>query len=254
MLAYLAAFLHEGAHSLAGIYFGIFPLGAEADIFGLRLFIPPVNNTKIKLAIYFAGPLASFLIFLYLYIIGRIFDIELPLYNFFTYANIFIGFINLFPVYPLDGAVILKTLASAKMGIIRSIRVCRWVAVFFLGFIAGLNALFIKEGEPNLSLVMILVFLVFSIKNHREISLKERKAVLSGEIISKKKIRYFACDASSELLCIASYISCDYSLLVAAFKGERFYGEIYQHEITEGIKAYGALCTAEDYIRLRDRG
>lgn len=248
LLAYAAAFFHEFAHMTCAISLGFPPLGAEVSVFGLRLFIPLICSTKKRLAVYVAGPFASLLIFLFLCIAGRFFCILNPLYRFFTYANFYIGLINLVPVFPLDGAILLRTAVSSRMGIIRSSRICRAVSVFFFGFILGLNFLFITGGKPNLSLFMILLFLIMSIKSERNHSLAEKKAVLSGDIKSKAKIRYLACDAKSELLCLAGYISYDYSLLVAVFKGERFYGEICQSEIIDGINNYGALCNAEEYI------
>ena len=74
--------------------------------------------------------------------------------------------------------------------------------------------------------------------------------VLSGEIKSEPRLKYMACHTESELLCLAEKISTDYTLIVAAFCGEKFEGDLNQTDIIYGIKKYGALCTVEEYIAL----
>lgn len=248
ILAYLAAFLHECAHGVAAYLTGTVPLGCEITIFGVRLFVPHIASSRSKLVIYFAGPLASFAMFGYLHILGRLFGLDLGLYGFFAYANLVIGTVNLIPVFPLDGAMILRTVFSRYMGIIRGTRVYRVIAVFFYGFITGVNFLFVANGSANFSLIMVMIFLIMSISKEKNHSLMEKKAVLSGDITSGKKIRYLACDAGSELLCLAGYISPDYSLLVASFSDGRFAGELSQVEIIDGINKYGALCQVGECI------
>lgn len=248
ILAYLAAILHECAHGAAALWLGIVPTGAEVNVFGVRLLVPYVTSSDYKFIIYSAGPGASFLIFGYLYFFGRILHAAAPAYWFFVYANFIIGIFNLIPVFPLDGAMLLRTFLSKYLGIIRGTRVYRAAAVFFYGFVAGINFLFIINGSPNFSLIVVMVFLIIGISKEKNYSIMEKKAVLSGEIYSQKKIKYIACDAASELLCLAGYISPDYSLLVASFMDGRFFGELNQLEITEGIKKHGALCQVKDCI------
>ncbi len=247
-LAYGAALLHECAHGIAALYLGIRPIGAEISVFGARLLVPYVASSRQKFVIYSAGPGASFLIFGYLYALGIMLGVAAYLYWFFVYANFVIGLLNLIPVFPLDGAMLLRTLLSKYLGIIRGTRFYRTTAVFFYGFAAGLNFLFVINGFVNPSLIMVMVFLLLGISKEKSHSLMEKKAVLSGEIVSRKKIKYIACDAQSELLCLAGYISPDYSLLVASFLDGRFFGELSQDEIIEGIKKHGALCQVGDCI------
>ena len=240
--AYLAAIFHECAHGAAAYLTGAVPLGCEISVFGVRLFVPHIASSRSKLVIYSAGPLASFAMSGYLHIMGLLFGIDSGLYAFFVYANLAIGMVNLIPVFPLDGAMLLRTVFSRYMGIIRGTRVYRVIAVFFYGFVAGVNFLFIANGRVNFSLAMVMIFLVMSISKEKNHSLMEKKAVLSGDIIAGRKVRYLACDAGSELLCLAGYISPDYSLLVASFADGRFAGELSQTEIIDGINKFGALC------------
>ncbi len=251
LLAYTAAFLHELSHGLAAAALGIHPLGARCTVFGMRLIIVPITSSVRKLIIIFSGPAASFVIFAILYFVGRVFNISNPMYQFFCCANFFIGLINFLPVFPLDGAIIVRTFLSAIMGIIRGRTVFRWISASFLGVGVWINYLCLLKGIINPSFVMMLIFLILGIKDEKTYSLVEKKAVLAGEVIPGAKIRYLACDARSELLCLAEYISYDYHLLVAAFDGERFAGELCQSEITDGIKNLGALCTVEEYMKKR---
>lgn len=242
ILAYLAAILHECAHGAAAYLTGTAPLGCEISVFGVRLFVPCIASSRSKLVIYSAGPLASFVMFGYLHMMSNLFGFGMELYGFFAYANLVIGAVNLIPVFPLDGAMILRTVFSGYMGIIRGVRVYRIIAVFFYGFVAGANFLFVINGNANVSLMMIMIFLIMSVTKEKAHSLMEKKAVLSGDIADGNKVRYLACDAGSELLCLAGYISPDYSLLVASFADGRFAGELSQAEIIDGINKYGALC------------
>lgn len=248
LLAYLAAILHECAHGAAAYLSGTAPMGCEISVFGVRLFVPYIASSRSKLLIYSAGPLASFAMVGYLHMLGGLLRLDGELYAFFAYANLVIGTVNLIPVFPLDGAMILRTVFSGYMGIIRGTRVYRVVAVFFYGIVAGVNFLFIANGSVNLSLIMVMIFLIMSITKEKNHSLMEKKAVLSGDITAGKKIRYLACDAGSELLCLAGYISPDYSLLAASFANGRFTGELSQAEIIDGINKYGALCQVGECI------
>ncbi len=250
-LAYLAAFIHEGAHALTCFYLGIMPKGISVNVFGIRLESPYLQSSKNKILVSASGPAASFLLFAYLYTIGHILSISGSHYNFFVFANLFIGIINLLPISPLDGGTILKAIFSKYLGIILGNKVYGIISAFFYVFFTCLNVCFAIEKIFNPSLWLILIFVLAGIRRERLYSLVEKQAVFSGSIISQKKIKYIACDAESELLCLASRISSEYTIMVAAFNKERFFGELYQNEITDGIRKHGALCTVKECIRAK---
>jgi len=76
------------------------------------------NVNKIeKLIIYFAGPLANFFIAIFFRNINMVFEI-----------NIFLGLINLLPIYPLDGYNILYTIVNGRKNILKNVS----IIIFFI--------------------------------------------------------------------------------------------------------------------------
>jgi len=249
MLAYLSAFLHEISHALLAIRLGIMPTGIDISIFGIRLKTPFIQNSRLKILISLIGPAASFFLFGIFYGIGYIFSFKSPFYYFFVYANLFIGLINILPILPLDGGSVLKAVFAKHLGIIWGAKVYNMISVFFYAFFAVINIFLAVYKIFNPSLILILIFVLMGIRKEHIISLLEKKIVLSGQVISKEKIKYLACDSESELLSLASRISSEYTLMAVAFCDERFLGELSQNEITDGIKKYGALCTVGNCLR-----
>lgn len=198
-----------------------------------------------------AGPFLSLFLFVLLCVIGFLFDIKSYAFIFFAFINFYIGIINLLPLSPLDGGTILKCLLSKYLGIINGGRVYRIFTLFFYTVISLLVTLESILGVFNPWFFLFFLFTGSSIYKEKISLIKAKKSVLLGEITSKRRIKYIACDCESELLCLASRIGEDYTLLVAGFMGERFLGEISQSEIIDGIKKYGALCTVKEYIEKR---
>lgn len=152
------------------------------------------------------------------------------------------------PLSPLDGGAIVKTLFKKYMGIINGGRAYRIFTLFFYAVFLFFTAINTACDIFNPWIFMILIFASGGAYKEKLYTIKEKKSVILGETISKRRIKYIACDCESELLCLASRIGYDYTLLVASFCGERFFGEINQAEIIDGIKKYGALCTVKEYI------
>lgn len=234
---------------LTCIHLGVPPAGINVTAFGISLETPYIQSSKDKLLISAAGPVASFMCFGLLYYMGHMLSLSNSLYRFFMFSNLFTGIINLIPISPLDGGAILKAIFAKYLGIISGSKVYSIISAFFYAFFAFMNLYFALNKVFNPSLILIFVFTLSGIQRERMYSLMEKQAVFSGSIVSEKKIKYIACDAQSELLCLASKISSEYTIVVTAFHKERFFGEIYQHEITDGIKKLGALCTVKECIR-----
>lgn len=250
-LAYLAATLHECAHLTACVLLKVRPRGIKLGIAGAELKTDFIESTTKKIIISAAGPAMSFATFIYMYAFGLLFGITNYIFRFFALANLGIGIINLLPVPPLDGGAIVKSSFVKYMGIITGNRVYMVFSSFFFGIFAICNLWLCFTGVFNPWLFLILAFAFGGAHKEKLLAIKEKKRVLSGDVGSSQRLKLMACDCESELLCLASRIGFDYTLLVATFCSERFFGEINQFEITEGIKKYGALCTAREYIEKR---
>lgn len=253
-MAYIATALHEGAHLLMCCLLKEKPKEISFGFFGAVLKTEYVESSTNKLLISASGPVFSIMVFFYMYAAGIIFDINSYSCRFFALSNLAAGLINLLPLSPLDGGAIVKALFVRLWGIIGGCRIYMIFSSLFCFSFVCCNFYLLKSGIFNPSLFFILIFSLWGMKYEKMCSLKEKRMVLSGELAPKKRLRLLFCDCESELLCLAQRIGGDYTLLIASFCGERFFGEINQFEITEGIKKYGALCTVREYIEKENKG
>lgn len=119
------AFCHEMGHLLFGLLLGLKPKSLKIMPMGLSIEFQVSKeeyNKKIEKATKFqvnkiwiaiAGPLTNFLIILITGIIKQ----KIPnIYQEVVYANVLIGIFNLLPIYPLDGARIIKAILHIKKG------------------------------------------------------------------------------------------------------------------------------------------
>lgn len=249
--AYLATILHEGAHLLVCILLKEKPKEISLGVFGAVLKTEYVESSQKKLIISASGPLFSFVLFIYLWAAQIIFHIKSYSFNFFALSNLAIALINLLPLSPLDGGAMLKASFMRLWGIIGGCRIYMIFSTLFCFLFVCCNLYLFTLGIFNPSLFLILVFSLWGVKHEKMCTLREKRRVLTGDIAPKKRLKLLFCDCESELLCLAEHIGGDYTLIIAAFCGERFFGEINQFEITDGIKKYGALCTVREYIEKR---
>ena len=161
-LAYVAAFIHECAHCLVAYFLGIRPNGIRVNVFGVKLLLPYVTNSTDKILVWLAGPVASFSLGIFLFVFGDLLLIDSAIFNFFVFANFVIGAVNLLPVYPLDGSVILKSVIAKYSGIIKSAKIMRRLENI-IGLCLGLICIFLCIGKVfNPSLWGIVVFLAIN--------------------------------------------------------------------------------------------
>jgi len=215
----------------------------------MNLTLPHFLSSKDKIVIYLAGPVASFAVWGYFFVAKKLFFLDYGIMGFFAFSNFVIGVINLLPVFPLDGGIILKSVFATYTGIIRGAKKCRRVSDVLIVLSGILTLVLLYCRIFNLSLTVIFLFLILNRNKEIYLNISEKRKVLSGEVPVGNILKYMACDASSELLCLAEYISYDYTLVVATFHKDKFFCDLNQNDIIYGIKKYGALCTVREYIR-----
>lgn len=197
-LLMLFAIFHELAHMIAGIILGFKPNTIEIMPFGLSIsFEGKVDNynKKIKKAsililkkmiIAISGPLINFIFA----IVFLIFPIHLSKIEPQTivYANMLIGIFNLIPIYPLDGARVLKYILHiiyGKEDASYYIDKISYITVIVLTAVSGIAILYLK----NIAIVIILSYLwylvIYENKKYRN---KKEIYNRAKEITKKDKV------------------------------------------------------------------
>lgn len=134
-LFFVFILLHEIAHLIVGIAFGLKIKMVNMNPFGIKIEFYSLKDKKItskqKVILNFAGPLFNFV----LAILFSVFQIEEKIKLDIIYTNIALGIFNLIPIMPLDGGKILKEYLSKKVGLkksnIYSIKCSKIILVLF---------------------------------------------------------------------------------------------------------------------------
>lgn len=153
-VTYLIMLLHECAHLAAALALGFSPSRFVLYPFGVNLrlknrLIPSVTD---EIILYCAGPFANILMALFATLFFRGFF----WYEDFYFKNIILCVLNLLPILPLDGGIVLKKILSWHFGHSRALLIMRLVSVVF--FLIFLLFLFRYEAF-NFSAWMFLCFL-----------------------------------------------------------------------------------------------
>ena len=159
-VAYLAAILHEAAHiacaravSVSVSHIELYPFGISA-----RLKSGYIQSSEKEFLIAFAGPAFSLLLYWVCIILYGF--TKLNFFKFGADINLCLCLVNLIPVLPLDGGRMLKSLLTARFGIIRAynfaIKLSK-VLIILLFICAGI-IFFVFNF--NFSLILISAFLL----------------------------------------------------------------------------------------------
>ncbi len=240
LLAYAAALVHEMSHFFVCRMLKVRVHHIRVGALGMKLCTGYIPDSKNKILISLAGPLASFLIF----IIFGVISVKLKSVAFFytfAFLNFCIAIINILPVLPLDGGCVLKAVLTQKMGIIRGLRLLKKINLVFRGALVVFCVFLICIGCMSVSFTAIVLFLGASLKKENKLFDFEKSLVLSGKTVAGNKIRYIFADSQTRLLSLASNIGNGFSIVAAIFEQGRFIGEINQKEIIDYMCRHGAM-------------
>ena len=157
-----AIIIHESGHLLAMIRYGYFPERIKITLFQITVSDPlrPQRRGRENFWIIFFGPFANFICVIPLYLLYlKGFDGILP----FAAANLSVGLFNLLPVLSLDGGQLLYLLLSRRLSQQRAenaVNITTFVLIFPL---AALGFLLLLRSKRNISLLLVSVYLVFSL-------------------------------------------------------------------------------------------
>lgn len=252
LIAYGAVMFHESAHLITCIASGVRPIYIRVSIFGMNLVTEYCTDSERQTAVYAAGPAASIFAFFLFWVMSALFG-SVPFLFYACTANFCIGFVNLLPVYPLDGANILKIRLCKRLGLLRSDKIVRRIsrAVCILLLCVSFSVFY--SGYFNISLITVVAFLAYSLKKEHICFAYDIKQILCGRLKCRCILKRIPADDSKSLLEIAELISPYYTLSVSVFSHGRFCGEFSQREIIAMTKKYGAYTSLKYCIEKREK-
>lgn len=253
MLAYIAAVVHELSHLIACILLNVKAKQLYIGAVGLRLETEFIINLRKRIVIALAGPLVSFLLFIFFSYLSVIVWPSPFCYR-FAFMNLCIAGINMIPVMPLDGAVILKNTIALKNGIIYAGICMNRITSILLTIMIISDIMLAVFGIICISVYVITVFLLISVRREKEAFMLEKKYILCNQISGSKCLRYINVSADTTLMSIASRITPGFETVAAVFSNGRFKGEINHASLIIYIQKYGASAKAGDIIEKENPG
>ncbi len=187
---FLSVLLHELAHSLVALHYGLPVKNINLFIFGgVAMIEEEAPSPKIEFLIAIAGPICSFILGILFFGIAYFYpenDIFNGLINYLMYVNFAIAFFNLIPAFPLDGGRILRAIIWAKKDIITATKVSAFTGKAFAYFLMLLGALSVIKG--SFINAIWYFFLGWFLKNAAEVSYEQTKLSV---ILSQYKVEQF---------------------------------------------------------------
>lgn len=162
------AFFHEMGHLICGILLGLKPKALKIMPLGLSVefeILPEEYNRKIvnanslqikKLCIALAGPITNMIIAIMTIILRE--KIEIGFYQEIVYANLLIALFNMLPIYPLDGARIIKVIIYIVKGRKKSIELINYISnasIIILTMVSSIMIYYYK----NIAILFIIAYL-----------------------------------------------------------------------------------------------
>jgi stage IV sporulation protein FB len=226
ILAYAVMAAHECAHLIAALCIGLKPDSITLAPFGvqLRLKNKIVRSLADEIILYSAGPLLNAVLAVIMLITGHI-----TLYR----MNTALMIMNLLPIIPLDGGVILKRIISNKFGKHTSQIVLKCVSVCFCMVFFILTAASIYRGTINFTMLIMLFFLFGNFITSQELYDVDFINALSSKKRTNKA-RLVIIDDKNTVLNAAKQISTENTIIGAVIdKNGKVSNLLSEEEIIE---------------------
>lgn len=254
-LFFIALFIHDFSHYIVAKFYGakteeliIFPLGCQMKMNDDYL------DANQRIIIYLSGPCINIIIAGVFYIL-KINGINFTLYNEIVFSHICIGFINLIPLYPMDGSIVLKIVFSRIMGNIRASKLIILITqvVGIVLICLTLYSLWNRVYNLNFGIIGIF-FIIQSTKEGQEIIAR----ALKDDLIKRKQVITKNQSVKSERICTNTETKL--TSLMSNFHAKKYYiievidvnynyiTTLTEEDILNGIIDGGYDCTIKDIL------
>lgn len=168
LFTYAVMTAHESAHLIAAVCIGLkvdkivfYPFGVN-----LKLKNKFIHSIADEVILYMAGPLVNCLFALVSAVLYGLY--RMPELQLLYVGNIMLFVTNMLPVYPLDGGIILKKIASHSFGKKIADKIMMTVSVIFITALTALCVYMVYITEFNFSIILLTSFLICSLFTQKE--------------------------------------------------------------------------------------
>ena len=175
IISYVIITVHELTHLVSAKILGLSVSHIIFYPFGLNMKLKNeiLYSISDEIILYISGPLANAIMALIAVIIGSKWTWSEDFY----YRNLVFFVINLMPMCPLDGGMILKKLLCHKFGFENGQRCMKFISAIFAAFLCGVGIKILIDAGFNSSLCIFMAFalgnVIFSKEKYNQNFLKE---------------------------------------------------------------------------------
>ncbi|MFZ2055062.1 MAG: site-2 protease family protein [Candidatus Aminicenantales bacterium] len=251
LLLFFCVTLHELAHSLTAMRFGVKVRGITLlPIGGISQMEEMPKKPKEELLMSVAGPLTNFVIAAALILVSVPFRWEAGLSaghlnevlgsvrwaglpSYLTFANIMLGIFNLLPAYPMDGGRVLRSILALKMD---HAKATTWAVNIGQGMAWLLGLWGVLSGAWMLVIIAIFIYLGAS----QEGQMIEAKGVL-GKLSVRQAMtgRFQTVTPDAPLSQVVDLILHSFQTDFAVIEEGRLAGFISEFDLVGALKTYG---------------
>ena len=244
LCSYAVMALHELSHLISAVAIGLkidkivfYPYGVN-----LKLRNRIVNSIADEIILYLAGPLLNCLFALGAIVLYKIY--RQPWMQYLYIANIMFFIVNMLPIYPLDGGIILKKILSYFWGSKAANKIMLIISsVLICGFV-GLSIYAICVTGFNFSLIFLTVFLLCSMLTQSE----------KYDVDFVKELMFYNSKSKNKLKHILVNENEDYKKIVERFCNNR-YGIVYvENDKGEITKIMGEREVVDALVKCTPKG
>lgn len=198
--AYAVMTLHELAHFAAAMCIGLKPESITFAPFGVQLRLKSriICSAADEVILYAAGPLINGALAL----LSLFLEFE-QLYR----LNISLFIMNLLPVMPLDGGMIIRRLIMSRTGVKSAQNAMRAITVFFALSFAAVSAAVWYAGGASLTMAVMSLFLIGNMLTSGEKYSPDFICAVSGAAKRTNKVKFVLVDENNNYVKAARSIT-----------------------------------------------